>query len=154
MDIRTILWPTDLSKNSLKAAPQVMSLATRYQARVIMLYVGTDLMAHDMSYGFPGEEHLKNFQKWELEQAKKKMEGVCDKDLKACPQLQVRLVTGDAAAEILKMVTAEKADMIVMTTHGKGAENVDRKDPAFGSVALKVIKGASVPVTLVNPLAG
>ena len=153
MDVRTILWPTDLSKNSLKAAPHVMSLARKYQAQVIMLYVGTDLMAHDMAYGFPGETHLKHFQEWELEQAKKKMEGVCDKNLKACPNLSVRLVTGDAAAEILKLAATEKADMIVMTTHGRGAEDVDSKDPAFGSVALKVVKTSTVPVTLVNPLA-
>lgn len=151
MDIRTILWPTDLSKNSLKAAPQVLSLASKYQAQVIMLYVGTDLMAHDMAYGFPGESHLKHFQAWELEQAKKKMEGVCDTNLKACPNLSVRLVTGDAAAEILKLAAAEKADMIVMTTHGRGAEDLDSKDPAFGSVALKVVKASTVPVTLVNP---
>lgn len=43
--IRTILWPTDLSKNSLKAARHEVSLAEKYQAKIIMLYVGTDLTA-------------------------------------------------------------------------------------------------------------
>ena len=42
MEVRTILWPTDLSKNSIKAAKHVSSLAEKYQAKVILLYVGVD----------------------------------------------------------------------------------------------------------------
>lgn len=151
MQVRTILWPTDLSQNSLKATKHVISLANQYQARVIMLYVGTDLMAMDMAYGYPGEAHLKHFQQWELEQAKKKMQTVCDTGMKACPNLDIRLVQGDAAHEILKMIDQEKADMVVMTSHGRGHEGIDQKDPAFGSVALRVLKNSPVPVTLVNP---
>lgn len=44
--VRTILWPTDLSRNSLKAAKHVVSLAEKYQAKIVMLYVGTDLTAY------------------------------------------------------------------------------------------------------------
>ena len=45
MEVRTILWPTDLSKNSIKAAKHVSSLANKYQAKVILLYVGVDLLS-------------------------------------------------------------------------------------------------------------
>jgi len=153
MEVRTILWPTDLSKNSLKAAPQVNSLAEKYQAKVIVLYVGVDLM-NLLPYGgkYPSEEHLQHFQSWELDQAKKKLETMCDKELKACPMLDVRLVQGDPAAEILKAVKKEKADMVVLSTHGRSADEVDAASPEFGSVAKKVISGARVPVHLVNPI--
>ena len=102
MEVRTILWPTDLSKNSIKAAKHVSSLALKYNAKVILLYVGVDLMSMFPAYGTPSGGQLQHFHQWELEQAKKHLEGVCAKELKACPNIDVRLVQGDAAAEILK----------------------------------------------------
>jgi nucleotide-binding universal stress UspA family protein len=153
MEVRTILWPTDLSKNSLKAAKNVASLAEKYQAKVILLYVGVDLMNLFPAYGsYPSEEHMHHFQNWELNHAKKRMETVCDKELKACPQVEIRLVQGDAAAEILKAVKKEKADLIVLTTHGKGAADLDQASADFGSVAKKVMAKSPVPVHLVNPV--
>jgi hypothetical protein len=62
--IRIILWPTDLSKNSLKAAKHVVSMAEKFQAKIVMLYVGTDLTAFWGGYAHePGEHHLKHFQR-------------------------------------------------------------------------------------------
>jgi nucleotide-binding universal stress UspA family protein len=152
MEVRTILWPTDLSKNSIKAAKNVESLAEKYQAKVILLYVGTDLMSHFGAYGEPTPEYLQHFQKWETEHARKKLESVCQKELKACPAIEVRLVQGDAATEIMKAIEKEKADLVVISTHGRGAENVDQITAEFGSVAKKVIAKSPVPVHLVNPL--
>jgi nucleotide-binding universal stress UspA family protein len=151
MEVRTILWPTDLSKNSIKAAKHVESLAEKYQAKVILLYVGVDLMTHFGAYSYPSEDHLKHFQNWELQHAKKQLEVVCQKELKACPKIEMRLVQGDAATEILKAVGAEKADMVVLTSHGRGHDDLDQKSTDFGSVAKKVMANSPVPVHLVNP---
>ncbi len=150
MEVQTILWPTDLSKNSLKAAKHVMSLADKYQAKVVMMYVGTDLTSMDKAYGYPSAQQLRHFQEWELEQAKKQMEGICEKDLKACPLLQLKLVQGDPATEILKAVKDDKADMVVLTSHGKGQEALDQKSTEFGSVARKVLAQSPVSVHLVT----
>jgi nucleotide-binding universal stress UspA family protein len=151
MKVRTILWPTDLSKSSLKAAPHVNSLAEKYQAKVIVIYVGVDLTSMGQAYGYPNEEHLKHFQEYEIQQAKKKLEAFCQKELSACPLMDVRLVQGDPAAEILKAVKKEKADMLVLSTHGRSADDLDAASPEFGSVARKLLAGAKVPVHLVNP---
>ncbi len=151
MEVRTILWPTDLSRNSLKAAEHVVSLADKYQAKVVMLYVGVDLTSMLMAYGSPSETQLKHFQEHEIKVAKQKMEALCDKDLKACPMLNIKLVQGDAAAEILKAIQDEKADMVVITTHGRGHDKVDQLTPHFGSVAEKVIRNSPVPIHLINP---
>jgi|WetSurMetagenome_2_1015567.scaffolds.fasta_scaffold64239_2 nucleotide-binding universal stress UspA family protein len=152
MKVRTILWPTDLSKLSLKAAPHVNSLAEKYQAKVIVFYVGVDLM-NLLPYGgkYPSQEHLTHFQSWEMDQAKKKLETMCAAELKACPMFELRLVQGDPANEILKAVKKEKADLVVLSSHGKSAEDLDAASPEFGSVALRVLKSSSVPVHLVNP---
>jgi nucleotide-binding universal stress UspA family protein len=79
------------------------------------------------------------------------LEAVCAKELKACPNIELKLVQGDAAAEILKAVASEKADMVVLTSHGRGAEELDQKSADFGSVAKKVMANSPVPVHLVNP---
>jgi nucleotide-binding universal stress UspA family protein len=151
MEVRTILWPTDLSKNSIKAAKHVSSLAQKYQAKIILLFVGVDLLSYFRGYGDPGAEQLEHFQGWELKQAKKHLESVCQTELKACPNIEVRLVQGDAAAEILKAVKEGKADMVVLTTHGRGHDELDQKSADFGSVAKKVMANSPVPVHLVNP---
>lgn len=151
MQVNTILWPTDLSKNSIKAAKHVESLAEKYQAKVVLLYVGVDLMSHFGAYSYPTPEHVKHFQDWEMQHAKKQLETVCEKELKACPKIEVRLVQGDPAAEILKAVKTEKADMVVLTSHGRGHDELDQKSADFGSVAKKVMANSPVPVHLVNP---
>ena len=152
MNVRTILWPTDLSKLSLKAAPHVNSLAGKYQAKVIVLYVGVDLM-NLLPYGgkYPSEEHLHHFQNWEMAQAKKKLETICEAELKACPMFEVRLVQGEPAAEILKAVKKEKADMVVLTSYGRSSDELEAASPEFGSVARRVMAGSKKPVHLVNP---
>ena len=151
MEVHTILWPTDLSKNSIKAAKHVESLAEKYQAKVVLLYVAVDLLSHFGAYSYPTPEHVKHFQDWEMQHAKKQLESVCDKELKACPKIEMRLVQGDAATEILKAVKKEKADMVVLTSHGRGTEELDQKSADFGSVAKKVMANSKVPVHLVNP---
>ena len=151
MEVRTILWPTDLSKNSIKAARHVSSLALKYQAKVILMYVGVDLLSYFRAYGDPSKDQLEHFQSWELKQAKKHLEGVCAQELKACPNIEVKLVQGDAASEILKAITETKADMVVLTSHGRGQEDLDQKSADFGSVAKKILANSPVPVHLVNP---
>jgi nucleotide-binding universal stress UspA family protein len=151
MEVRTILWPTDLSKNSIKAAKHVSSLALKYQAKVILLYVGVDLMSMFPAYGIPSGGQLEHFHQWEIQQAKKHLETVCTKELKACPNIDVRLAQGDAAAEILKTITDAKVDMVVLTSHGRGHDELDQKSADFGSVAKKVMANSPVPVHLVNP---
>ena len=72
MEIKTILWPTDLSENSLKAGNHVISLSEKYQAEVVLLYVSVDLCSFFPAYGnYPSVEHLNNFRDWELEKPEK-----------------------------------------------------------------------------------
>ncbi len=151
MEVKTILWPTDLSKNSLKALRHVVSLAEKYGARVVVLYVGTDLGSMLTAYGYPNQEHLQHFREWELKHAREQMQQLCEPHLKACQALEIKLVEGDAATEILKTADEVKADMIVLTTHGRGHGELDQRTPAFGSVAAKVVRGAKVPIHIVNP---
>lgn len=149
MNAKTILWPTDLSPNSLKAAKSVLSLSEKYGARIIVLYVAVDMCSYFPAYGnYPSPHVLQEFQGWEIEDARKKLEAVCDKELKACPNLTLRLVAGVAAKEIVKMAETEKADMIVLS--GKGRGESGKTDYVLGGVAETVVKTSPVSVHIVN----
>ncbi len=56
--------------------------------------------------------------------------------------------TGDAGEEVVAQAAEQGADLVVMTTHGRGG--VERL--WLGSVADRVIRSASVPVLLVRPV--
>jgi nucleotide-binding universal stress UspA family protein len=146
MEIKTILWPTDLSSNSLKAGAHVIALAQKYEAAVVLLYVAVDLCQMFPAYGnYPSVEHLNNFRDWELGKARKRLESLCEEELRSCPYLRLRLVSGEPADEILKMATTENADLIVLTNRGEG------RSSGFGHIAKAVIESAHVPVHVLNP---
>ena len=138
MEVHTILWPTDLSKNSIKAAKHVESLAEKYQAKVVLLYVGVDLMSHFGAYSYPTPEHVKHFQDWEMQHAKKELEAVV-KGTEGWPEDRAAAGAGGRVKEIIKAIKKEKADMVVLTSHGRGHDELDQRSADFGSVAKKVM---------------
>ena len=152
MAYHAILWPTDLSKSSLQALPHVRELAQTHGARVVALYVGLDLCGYFPAYGnYPGEDQLREFHGWELEQARKKLEAVCSKELAACPNLTVRVTQGDPAKEILSAIAGEHIDLVVMTTRGRGGDVRESENVSLGTVAAKVVAASPVPVQFINP---
>lgn len=56
---------------------------------------------------------------------------------------------GDAARTILEVAKTHDADLIAMTTHGRGASRL-----VLGSVTDKVLRGAHLPMLLYHPVAG
>jgi nucleotide-binding universal stress UspA family protein len=149
MSIKTILWPTDLSEASLKAGRSVVSLAQKYGAEVILMYVAVDLCSYFPAYGnYPSVEHLNNFRDWEIEKARKQLERICEEELKACPFLKLRLVTGDPTSEILKMATQAEADLIVLSGRGRGAQTGQANE--LGHVAQRILHQSPVPVYVVK----
>jgi nucleotide-binding universal stress UspA family protein len=143
MDIKKILWPTDLSGNAEKAQETVDFLAETHQAEVHVLYVMEDPAIHEPWYGDFDPEHIEKIQAWERDKAQKRLDEVCSRALKGCTAFFKEIALGDPGEEILKVAEREKADLVVMTTRGRTGSF------PFGSVAEKVVKNASVPVLTV-----
>ncbi|GIV98108.1 MAG: universal stress protein UspA [Herpetosiphonaceae bacterium] len=59
-----------------------------------------------------------------------------------------RVLAGDPAEEILRAATLERADLIVMATHGRSG--IQRL--WYGSVASRIIQAAELPVLLIRPV--
>lgn len=144
-EIKKILFPIDLTENSSKILPYVLSVSEKYNSMIYLLHVVQDLQKWGKLY-IP-HPSMDTFQKEALEGAEKALGRVCEEQLQSCPNFQRKVVSGDPAAEILKTIESEDIDLVIMGTHGsKGLEHV-----IFGSVADNVVKKSPVPVMTINP---
>jgi nucleotide-binding universal stress UspA family protein len=152
MGINTILWPTDLSESSFKSVRHVVSLAEKYEADVVALYVAVDLCSYFPAYGnYPSPELIQEFQSWEMEEARRKLETICQGMLRGCPRLRMKLVRGNAAEEILNTSRQEQAGLVVMTSRGQSLDKDPAESTGLGSVARQVLEKSTVPVQIVYP---
>jgi nucleotide-binding universal stress UspA family protein len=143
MGIKKILWPTDFSRIAEKALPHVQSLTDKYDAEVHVLYVIEDIAHHDGWYGAFDEKHVQELMDHASQTASKRLGQICEKYLEGCPRYIKHMAVGDAAQEILKLIKEENMDLVVMASHG------EKGHFRFGSVAEKVLKNSSVPVTII-----
>ena len=145
VEIKKILFPIDLTENSSKILPYVLSASEKYNSMIYLLHVVDDLLKWGGLY--VPHPSLDELQKEALEGAEKALDRICEEQLQSCPNFQRRIVSGDPAAEILKTIESEGIDLVIMGTHGrKGLEHV-----IFGSVAENVVKKSLVPVLTINP---
>ncbi|MCA9211389.1 MAG: universal stress protein, partial [Planctomycetales bacterium] len=110
MRAQKILFATDFSEVSDAALPFATSLARDWGATLLILHVQEPPLGY--AHGHPGHVPLN------LDEAKvlRLLHSVAPPD--ANVGYEQRLVTGDAAEEIVRMAEAEDIDMIVMGTHG------------------------------------
>jgi nucleotide-binding universal stress UspA family protein len=145
IEIKKILFPLDLTENSSKILPYVLSISDKYNSLIYLLHVVQDLNKWGKLY--VPHPSMDKFQKEAIKGAKKAMDTVCENQLQSCPNFQKRVVAGDTVDEILKVIKSEDIDLLIMGTHGrKGLEYT-----IFGSVAEKVVRKSPAPVLLINP---
>ena len=145
IEIKKVLFPVDLTENSSKILPYVLSVSVKYDSMIYLLHVVQDLNKWGTIY--VPHPSMDIFQKEAIEGAQKALDKVCEEQLESCPNFQKILVSGDPAAEILRTVDSEGIDLVIMGTHGrKGLEHT-----IFGSVAENVVKKSPAPVLVVNP---
>jgi universal stress protein A len=140
MNIKRILFPTDLSDCSMVALDYALDLAASSHAELHTLCVNDprDLVTM-AAYSCPSfvassaEVELRK----ELERLKPALAQVA---------ARYHFVTGDAAQEICALVESEGIDLIVMSSHGRsGIARV-----MMGSVAEHVMRKAKCPVLLIK----
>ena len=149
MEMKKILFPCDVTENSSKILPYVLSVSEKYDSTIYLLHVVPDLQKWAKEYISHTSPYasLDMFKKEALEGAEKAIDRVCEEQLQSCPNFQRRVVSGDPATEILKTIETEDMDMVIMGTHGrKGLEHI-----ILGSVAENVVRKSTVPVMTINP---
>lgn len=130
----TIIFPTDFSTASDAALSHAEALAGQSKSRLLILHVEEPPLAYgggELYYGMPEPDS---------ERIRGMLEDVRPKD----PSVTFthRLAMGDPAAEIVRIAEEEKADSIVLGTHGRtGLSRL-----LMGSVAEAVVRRAPCPV--------
>ena len=140
MEVKKILWATDLSENAASALPFVTALAEKHQSEVHVLYVLEEIGYFGAWYGDFDRTHLDQMKEMEREKAEARLNEICEGSLKGCPLYLRHTATGDPASEILKFIDKEKPDLVVLTTHGR------RGRFEIGSVAEKIVRHSPVAV--------
>lgn len=146
MDVKRILWPTDFSENAAKALPWLISIADKYGAETLVLNVIEQPTRMEQLADMLGPDETKRIREAAFKYSQQKLLETCDTYLKECRLFDKRVVMGDVAEEILRVIERERIDMVVMATHGYGGF----KRFTFGSVADKIVKNSPVPVLTVK----
>jgi nucleotide-binding universal stress UspA family protein/mono/diheme cytochrome c family protein len=143
LDIKRILVPLDFSANSEFALDYAYAMAQRFNAALHLVHVcevpsvGTGSMdAYAIAYT--------NWSQQLGEQAERQLVEV-QKKLTAVPT-STEVLFGNPAKCIITAANAERADLIVMGTHGHGAI----MHVLMGNVAERVVRTATCPVLTVR----
>ena len=142
--INKVVIPVDFSSNMDKVVDYALSVADKLEAKVLFFHVVNDFQGYDMMLVHPSFIGMTK----DLEQqAEERMTNLVKDYESRDSGVAGSVVVGDAATEIIKFAELERADMIIIGTHGtKGLERV-----LMGSTASEVVKKAPCPVLIFNP---
>jgi len=138
VDFKRILVPTDFGEAAERASDVAVDLAEKYGATIILLHT-----YEVPSYPYPGigtaaVDLLTPIR----EAARAQLDQVLAALRKRAPEARAALAFGVAWKEILRAIGEEKADLVIMGTHGRHGIT----HALLGSVAEKVVRLSPVPV--------
>ena len=167
VEVKKILYATDLSENARYAFAYAVSLADLYGAKIALLHVlpeVSELMDKHV-IGYIDADRWQEIKAQHFEEAKEALIGkrkghLAIKDVLHQFSEQVKegqegegFITDDIIVErgnpveqILKHVQERSCDLIVMGTHGHGT----LEDVMLGSTARRVIRRSKIPVLVVR----
>ncbi len=157
LNIKTILYATDLSENARYAFGYANDLARKYDAQLTILYVvenineTVEVQISEM-IGYEKWSKIKQEKQKDLiKQIRSKVEDFChemDAEHDSCRLVieDVKIKKGNPCEEILKVSKEIDADLIVIGSHGYSL----LKDVFMGSTARKVVQQSEKPVLTIK----
>ena len=162
VDVKKILFATDLSESSRHAVKYACSIGNKYNAQVHAIHVVPDVLDEYSSgtginlSGSINKNKWNEFNRKNIETATKviheRMKITSKKVLEEiphCPLSEERIIisVGNPANEIVKTAQDQNFDLIIMGTHGHGKF----EELMVGSTASGVILKSKVPVLVARP---
>jgi nucleotide-binding universal stress UspA family protein len=167
IQMENILYTTDLSENARYAFTYAMSMADRYEAKLILLHVlpeESDLLDKHV-IGYISEDQWTAIKESHYQDAKEALIGKrrdralvgkildrfsekarADFGDNAIPSDEIIVKRGNPVEIILETAQEKECDLIVMGTHGRGA----LADAMLGSTARRVVRRSQKPVLMVR----
>lgn len=146
INIRKILFPTDFSKYSLYALPYAKSFAQEYNAELHCLHIVDE--AYQCWTAMEGEGLPVGPTPQEvMESAEQQMREFAATHLADCGAgCAAKVMLGRPFVEIINYAREQKADLIVIATHGRSG----LKQVLIGGTAEKVVRKAPCPVLTIR----
>ncbi|HST09654.1 MAG TPA: universal stress protein [Terriglobales bacterium] len=144
LPVKLILCPTDFSGPACTCVRTASELAQHFGAELLLVNVVPALpsVPPDPNYVFKIPEYERYLHADAERHLREEREKLVAKNVK----VRTQVGHGSAAEEIVLIAKTEKADLIVISTHGStGLERL-----VFGSVAEKVVRLAECPVLTVR----
>jgi nucleotide-binding universal stress UspA family protein len=140
LPIRKILAPVDFSARALGTAAYAEAMAERFGAELTVLHV---LPPVDFEYSMvePVLDRTTELERERTARVRGELERIPEPS-RTGVVIQRRVAEGEPAAEIVRLAHAEHADLIVMSTQGRGAV----RRFLLGSVVSKVLHDSECPV--------
>ncbi|MGE3178252.1 MAG: universal stress protein [Vicinamibacterales bacterium] len=149
LNISRILCPVDFSEASRHALEQAAVVAGWFDAPITLLHVYTQVFLPVPGLGMPGYASDFVLGPDERQRLKEEAERFAAPVRAAGARVDTRVEVGQAIAHILGTAQEERADLVVIGTHGaSGFEHL-----VLGSVTEKVLRKAPCPVLTVPPRA-
>ena len=140
--MKTILFPTDFSKNAVHASRYAGMLAKLYDANLVLLHVHHIPMVPQSNHSFEVRNAISLSRKGSMEDLEEFTKQFIDDSNLPSESITQRVEYGFTAEKIVEISQDIKADMIVMGTQGAS----DMMDKWLGTHAQEVIKMAKCPV--------
>jgi nucleotide-binding universal stress UspA family protein len=139
LPFKKILYPTDFSEASYEALKVANELALHFSAELYLVHVVSPAVP-------PSPEFASSVLPLQEESAEKSLQEVAKQRVSKELAAHQIVVLGGAAEEIIRMSEENKADLIVIGTHGQ----TGWRHMVFGSVAEKVVRLAPCPVLTIR----
>jgi universal stress protein A len=159
LPVKRILCPTDFSEPALEALKAAGELAQHFAASLLVVNIippipvptrpiaGSSVDEPELSPAFDVTSYLMELTR----SAKQGLENLVQEHVPRGVSVGVDVSAGEPDLEIIKIARQERADLIVIATHGQRGW----RRFLFGSVAEKVVRLAEKPVLVIHgPLAG
>lgn len=143
-EINNIVVPVDLEKNTDKVVDFAINMAKKLDAEISFFHAVEFHAMGEMALGVPSYD---DYNSERFSHAEKKVEEIVRDATGKCKNCSGKTVMGDVVDAIVDYAQDQKAEMIIIGTHGKrGLEKI-----LLGSVAERVLKRAHCPVLVMNP---
>jgi len=142
LPIKKIISPTDFSTPAEKGLQTAVELAQHFDAELVIVHVLIPVPMVSAS-----AVHLPTIMNSMADSAEKSMDELLRDQVPSDIKSSYHIVEGRAADQIAKIADQEKADLIVIATHGEsGIQNF-----IFGSVTERTVRIARCPVLTIRP---
>lgn len=148
VEIRKIVAPLDIEdEGSDNVLAHAASMAKAFDAELILMSAVSLSSYYGMDAEDAGDETVKSAIESVVRTATEGMGHILKDERLEGVKVSSMIIGGEPSEEILRMVSKEKADMIVMGNSGCSGLGCY----IFGSVAHKILQTSPIPVTIVHP---